>query len=217
MGLRQSIKNALPATVRRAIVGETEMPGGEKTADWYDRAFERDNNFEKHYTESAYYKIWTVILDRIRRSRNRAILEVGCGTGQLALAIDDAGLVDTYRGFDFSPKRIELAKRSAPELDFDEADAFATDLFDTFQYDLVLSTEFLEHVEGDLEVLDRIRPNAHFIGTVPSYPWESHVRHFDSAEDVRQRYASRFADFDILPLKKDRNGNVLYVIEGTKR
>ena len=49
-------------------------------------AFEANEDRRKHYTASPYYPLWTVIVDRLRRPRSRAVLEVACGSGQLAAA-----------------------------------------------------------------------------------------------------------------------------------
>jgi hypothetical protein len=57
---------------------------GEKGAEWYDASFERGRHWRRHYTESPYYFIWTVIADRVLRAGGRSILEIGCGSGQLA-------------------------------------------------------------------------------------------------------------------------------------
>ena len=74
----------------------------------------------------------TVIVDRLRRIKPKAILEIGCGPGQLAAAIRDAGLAPAYTGIDFS--EVALILRGRP-------------VYSTAEYDTVVSAEFLEHVE----------------------------------------------------------------------
>lgn len=65
---------------------QVEQPG-EKGADWYDASFDAGGTGARHYTESEYYFLWSVIVDRIQTAAARSILEIGCGTGQLARLI----------------------------------------------------------------------------------------------------------------------------------
>lgn len=190
---------------------------GEKPASWYDRAFEEAEGYSAHYSRSPYYVSWTVILDRIRRAGVKSVLEVACGPGQLACALRDSGLLQTYQGFDFSAKRVAAARAACRGFAFEVADAFTTTLFETVAYDVVIATEFLEHVNEDLRVIERIRPGARFIGTVPNYPYVSHVRHFVDVAAVSERYAAMFDDFTVVPIVRDERGNVLYIMEGQKR
>jgi demethylmenaquinone methyltransferase / 2-methoxy-6-polyprenyl-1,4-benzoquinol methylase len=50
------------------------------------------------------------------------VLDVGCGTGDLAIASRDAGAVEVT-GVDFAARMLERARRKAPELRWVEADA----------------------------------------------------------------------------------------------
>lgn len=216
------VRRALPTPVKhflRKALGlktHTEEAAGEKSAEWYDKAFESADGYHLHYTKSPYYTAWTVIIDRLRASKAQAVLEIACGPGQLACAVWDSGLVRSYHGFDFSEKRIAAAKLACPGFAFEVADAFTTTAFEALAYDTVIATEFLEHVEEDLRVLDRIRPGTRFIGTVPNYPYVSHVRHFVDTKAVSERYADRFEDSTAAPIVRDQQGHVLFLIEGIR-
>lgn len=220
---KSSLLRLLPRSVekflRRLFGRPAHVPeeAGEKSATWYDRAFEEAADYSAHYTRSPYYVSWTVIIDRVRRARATSVLEVACGPGQLACALRDAGLLQKYVGFDFAAKRVEAARKSCPDYTFLVADAFATPLFEAPDYEVVIATEFLEHVHEDLRVLERVRSGARFIGTVPNYPYVSHVRHFVDEAAVRERYAPYFTEFSVASIVRDRQGNVLYLIEGIKR
>lgn len=124
--------------------------------------------------------------------------------------------VPRYLGLDFSPARVEHARAVCPEYEFVAADAFETDVFEGHEYDAVVCTEFLEHVEKDMEILDRIRPGSLFLATVPNFPYDSHVRHFTSASQVADRYGSVFEDLRVDSFTLVRKDRVLYLIEGTK-
>jgi SAM-dependent methyltransferase len=219
MGFKEVVKKILPPVVInkvRAYRNSQREEAGEKSAEWYENAFQKSDTYEKHYTESRYYPIWTVLIDRVRKHGPANVLEIGCGTGQLAWALRDYDLLKDYCGLDFSPKRIEFARIQCPDLRFEIADVFQTDLFTTAHYDLVIATEFLEHVEQDLEVIARIRSGVHFLGTVPNYPWTSHVRHFDTRDQVIERYSGYIANLGVFPIIRRNDNKIIYVMEGQK-
>jgi hypothetical protein len=91
-----------------------------------------------------------------------------------------------------------------------------TDLFGTFDYDAIVCSEFLEHVKEDLAVLNRIRPGTRFYGTVPNFPFTSHLRHFRNEADVFSRYAPSFTNFGIDTFLGDVEGHSFYLMEGRK-
>ncbi|HET8635445.1 MAG TPA: class I SAM-dependent methyltransferase [Acidobacteriaceae bacterium] len=188
-------------------------PSGQKDASWYDASFDANDAWRSHYSESEYYFLWTVIADRIERAKIESILEIGCGPTQLACLLKDKG-IRKYHGFDFSARRIEQAKQVCPEFKFSLQDAFQTDLFTTVDYDAVICTEFLEHVEKDIEALKRIRSGARFYGTVPNFPFTSHVRHFGSEDEVRSRYSRCFSDLRVDVFLANVNGKAFYLLEG---
>ena len=207
---------AVLAIRRRAAqpVHDTEAMG-QKEPEWYDRSFEDHEHWKWHYTRSGYYFLWTVIADRLIRAGARSILDVGCGSGQLAAVLKDKG-IERYCGIDFSEKRIAQARQACPGFEFVHADAFATDLFERRDYDAVLSTEFLEHVERDLDIIRKIRPGARFIGTVPNFPFESHVRHFFDRAEVAARYGPHFRDFRVDSFLANDRAKTFFVLEGVK-
>ena len=128
--------SGLYRVVKQLSSGTSQASGRveEKGPAFYEQSFEANPQRRKHYTESPYYPLWTVIVDRLRRAGTRAVLEVGCGSGQLAWAIDDAKMLARYCGFDFTGVMIEQARRNCPHLRFEVADAHTTRLFETFDY-----------------------------------------------------------------------------------
>ena len=145
----KQVKRIFHGIKRRLHLPKHEESRGEKGPDFYDQVFLENENLRVHYTASFYYFMWTVIVDRIRRARRKAVLEVGCGTGQLAHAIYDAGMIQSYCGLDFSKTRIEQARRHCPAYRFEAVDVFQTSLFEDYNYDMVIATEFLEHIEQE--------------------------------------------------------------------
>lgn len=193
-----------------------DLVNKQQGSEYYDKAFEENNGWRKHYTRSPYYIIWTVIIDRLRRCGSRKVLEIGCGPGQLASAVCDSGIVDSYVGIDFSSKGISYARLACPRFQFEHADALETDLIEKLEYDTVLTTEFLEHVERDIDIIRRIRLGVRFIATVPNFPYVSHVRHFENPEEAFERYGSFFEDFSIVVIPANEQGKKFFLMEGTR-
>lgn len=190
-------------------------PHGEKDPEWYDEHFESAGHWRRHYTESHYFFLWSVIADRMLRAGVGSVLDVGCGPGQVAALLRDKG-IQCHWGVDFSAKRIEQARTVCPDFTFIVSDAFQADVFERLPYDAVLATEFLEHVERDLDLVRRVRPGARFHGTVPNFPYVSHVRHFAGVEEVRARYGGQFLDVRVDAFLADPRGKTYFVIEGVK-
>jgi SAM-dependent methyltransferase len=192
------------------------LPSSERSARFYDFTFRLfGRNLQHHYTSSRYYFLWAVIAERLRQAEASAVLDIGCGSGQLACLLRDQAIVNTYIGIDFSLRRIEQARKVCPQFEFELTDAFKTPLLDTFDYDTVIATEFLEHVREDHAILGRIRPGALFIGTVPDFPSVAHVRHFGDVQEVSARYGAHFEDFDVTPFLAPGR-KTYFLIQGVK-
>lgn len=206
----------MPLRLFKRRSGKKESRTGK---DYYDAAFSSAEHWRAHYTRSPYYFVWTVIVDRLGRVRPAVILEIGCGPGQLAAAIHDAGLPDRrYVGLDFSHVALEHARGACPaQFEFVEADAISTDLYETLDYDTVISTEFLEHVEQDIDVLGKLRRGTTVIATVPNFPYVSHVRHFSDPASVAERYGPLFDDFSVTPIPGVASGTTFFLIQGRRR
>lgn len=216
--LRRVLPDSVVNGCKRALglpVHLTVEPG-EKGPEYYDRAFDDDDPRRQHYTSSSYYFLWTVIVDRLRRLDARSVLEIGCGPGQLAAAIYDAHLIREYHGFDFSEPRVLQARRACPAFSFAVADAYTTDIFDTFRYDTAIATEFLEHVAGDLEILAKLPSGTRFLGTVPNFPYVSHVRHFSDDRDVLDRYQQVLQSCSVSSFLENDQGKTFFLIEGVR-
>lgn len=165
-------------------------------AEFYDESFENEDRWKLPYFQLSWYGSWSVIGDRVAAEPEPSVLDLGCGAGHLARLLADRG-VRRYVGFDFSEKRLEHARSVVPEFRFEVADAYTTDLFDTVDYGIVTCTEFLEHLAGDLEILARVRSGVRVLGTVPNYDATAHLRFFDNADEVRERYEHCFTDLTV--------------------
>jgi 2-polyprenyl-3-methyl-5-hydroxy-6-metoxy-1,4-benzoquinol methylase len=202
-------------SLRSAVHTATGRYGVERDAAFYDATFLAHEHWTLHYTESHYYPLWAVLADRIRVAPIGPVLDIGCGPGQLARLLWDHG-VRRYCGLDFSPERLKRARTVCPEFEFVLADVFHTEVFDTRSYDTVVCTEFLEHVERDMDVLRRIRPGARVLATVPNFPGPGHVRAFSDAAEVAERYSSLLPDLRVDTHLASSSGTKYFLIDGVR-
>ena len=162
--------------------------------------FSSSEEYTRHYSQSHYYFLWAVVADRIRRDGLSRILEIGCGPGQLASMLFDQGIT-AYAGMDFSAAAIAMARSNAPRGQFEVGDARTTDIHQRYEHDVVVCTEVLEHVQDDLQIIDRFLPGKRCLCSVPNFPHESHVRCFENAFAVRARYGPYFDGLDVATFK----------------
>lgn len=181
-------------------------------ASWYDAGYGESAEYRKHYTQSVYWPVWTLALDRISRRAPKSVLEIGCGPGQFARALLD-WLPVSYLGFDFSETAINLARRSSPDGEFLVEDIFRTTLY-ARPVDLVIAFEVLEHVEDDFHVIESLPAGRRFIGSVPNFDSQSHVRWFDSVCSVAARYQSRLDELEIVKVPTSPEGACIFIFEG---
>jgi 2-polyprenyl-3-methyl-5-hydroxy-6-metoxy-1,4-benzoquinol methylase len=187
----------------------------QKEASWYDDVYKLNTDYLGHYTQSRYYFIWSVICDRFLRSGLKLILDLGCGPGQFASLLSDKGIYN-YCGLDYSKVAIALAQQQSPLHKFIQTDILQSDALKVADYDCVVALEFLEHIEQDIQILQRIKSGTKFYGTVPNFPYISHVRHFNNKQEVRSRYDHLFSGFSVDSLLGNKNGTTYYLIEGIK-
>ena len=190
--------NILTALRRRLNV-PSRRHGQERSADWYDRVFSRSRVYQTSYHDSPYYVLWALIVDRIRRDKLRRVLDIGCGTGQLAAFLFEHG-IEEYVGIDFSSAAIAQASKAAPRGRFLVDDARRSDVYASVAHDVLVCTEVLEHIEDDFAVVSKFRPGVRCLLSVPSYPSEGHVRHFADEGAVTERYSPYFDGLDVMAL-----------------
>lgn len=209
-----------PAMLRslRQLRRSTKKPvvGMERDADWYDKTFLEYGHYRVHYTQSPYYPLWTVILDRMLSGGVKQVLDLGCGPGQFAFMLHVGG-IPKYLGIDFSGEQIAYARTVCPEYEFLQADILKLENWRDKPCDTILSTEFLEHIEQDLFVLENMPSGVRFIGSVPNFPAEGHVRYFNSVDEVQARYGSYFDDFRVDKILRTESGGGFFLMDGRKR
>ncbi len=188
----------------------------ERDTAWYDSAYKESTTYQGSYTQSPYYFLWCVLVDRLIRSGATSVLDIGCGSGQVAGFLRDKGL-QRYVGLDVSSEATGLARSQCPEFEFVTASVFDTDVFTSVEYDTVICMEFLEHVTEDLQVLNRIRSGTRFFGTVPNFPYPSHVRCFSSGKEVASHYGGLFDPLSVDTFESPAEGIRFFILDGIKK
>jgi ubiquinone/menaquinone biosynthesis C-methylase UbiE len=99
---------------------------------WDRRANSFDDELGHGLVSDEQRRAWLDLLSRLVGSSPRRVLDVGCGTGFLALRLAELG--HTVTGIDLAPQMIEQARRKAEQqgqqIDFRVGDASAIDLPD---------------------------------------------------------------------------------------
>ena len=181
------------------------MENKEFASEQYDEIYAAggaERIYDVPYRQSGYYPLFKRVQRILKRQKIRSVLEVGCGTGGLAHLLKDRSPAIVYRGFDFSPVAVQRAAARLGEPGwFFVGDARARESYPG-EFDTIVCTEVLEHIEADLEVIAQWTPGVHCVCSVPNFDADNHVRHFASEEEVRRRYGELIAIEQIVKVKK---------------
>lgn len=157
----------------------------------YDAMFEIGGEagvFDLPYKRSPYYPMFKAVRSSLMRRAPQRVLEVGCGTGPLAHLLQETTRI-SYQGFDFSDVAVRKARARTGHSDrFFVGDATAAATYEGLQYDAIVCTEVLEHLEDDLGVLRHWKEGTYCVCSVPNYDADTHVRFFRDEAAVRARY-----------------------------
>jgi cyclopropane fatty-acyl-phospholipid synthase-like methyltransferase len=167
-----------------------ETTGGkEKATEFYDRLHSKLNDDS---ARAIYYPLFREVVNQIRLHGSRSVLEVGCGNGFLGEMVMQRSKA-AYRGFDFSEVAVKNAgRRTGQPKAFFVGDARDAQSYAS-EYDTIICTEVLEHIDADLDVVRNWSPRTWCVCTVPNFDWDSHVRFFRSTAEVRERYGEFIA------------------------
>jgi len=157
--------------------------------EWYNEMFENTPRYARHYSTVRLYYVFAVVLQMMRKNvRNPDILEIACGTGQLAHYLFDEGF-RKYRGFDFSDVALTIAKSKKLPFKFFKGNVHDKKLYQG-NYNVVLGTEILEHLEDDINPIKNMRKGVLGIFSVPNYICKGHVRCFKGQDQVKRRFGA---------------------------
>ena len=199
--------------------------GEEKNSAHYDNAYNITKAYHGEPEEfESYYPMWLTAASKICLINGANVVDLGCGPGHFCKTLYQEGFGGNFIGYDFSEVAIRMAKK-LNKLEhcatFEKKDLLEFDFAKNKDGNTVyVSFEFLEHIEGDLEVIKKIPQGAKVFFSVPSFDYKSHVRFFESEKEVLKRY-EKFIKIDFieayiqkhaLPAKK-----YIYLFIGSKR
>ncbi len=164
--------------------------GKEQPASYYDRVYAGSEGYKRPYQKSHYFPMWQSIVSKL--DKNKPVLDIGCGTGQLASYLWDKGF-RKYIGIDFSKEAIAQARKTTKETEdfrFIVTDLFAMD-YKSLGPCQVVCLETLEHIAKDQELIAELQfslPYCPISLSVPTFDDPAHVRYFRSLKDVEDRF-----------------------------
>lgn len=174
--------------------------GKVQDAQYYDDGFATNPHYSIQVTaeksrHSALYKHVHSLL-----SPNDRILEIGCGTGQLAKMLIDSGL-NYVTGFDFSRVAVKMSKQRTGKDLFTVSDVYEY-YFNPDIYDTIIALEVFEHIDNDLDVIGNIQAGKRVIFSLPTFDDAAHVRHFKKAYQITARYSRYFTAWNMVKIGK---------------
>jgi len=161
-----------------------------------------DKIYDLPYRQSGYFPLFQEVLRTLKANGATSVLEVGCGTGGFAHLLFDQGGRVRYRGFDFSGVAVDRSRARTRRSDlFFVGDARRPDSY-AGEFDSIVCTEVLEHINCDLEVIENWRPGIFCVCSVPNFDADNHVRFFCSKGEVQQRYGTLIDIKSVVQIKK---------------
>jgi SAM-dependent methyltransferase len=151
---------------------------------------------DKHFWFRARNEAITCVVRealRAQKTDERAarILEIGCGTGNVLRALEEAFPEGDVCGMDLFEEGLRYARRRVKRASIVKADA--TKLTgENESYDVIGMFDVLEHLPDDADVLSRVvpllKPGAACVVTVPAHMalWS----YFDELSDHQRRYSA---------------------------
>lgn len=137
------------------------------------------NYFDKYNTQNFIYKklmsnFFSIFLHLINSTEEKNIkfLEVGCGEGELAKILHDQLNNIYYHGFDIDKNIINQAKENNPKGKFTVASAYDMSFIYNQEYDIVIASEVLEHLDNPHKAMIEIQKlkAKYFLFSVPREP-----------------------------------------------
>lgn len=170
---------------------------------FYDNAF-NESEYLVNWETSPQKFLFLALSEMVESGSS--VVELGCGTGQFAELLYSIG-ISKYRGYDWSSVGIAKCRERCPSLFF-EVRNICFDIPNISSEEIVIASEFLEHIPCDLGLLSQIPSKTSLIISLPLGMCSSHLRCFPTIESVKIRYEP-VIDFisDIMPIE----------IEGTKK
>lgn len=185
------------------------------SAAYYDAVFSESPKYQKFAKDSEFVLLWERVLEVLRVSGAISVLDLGCGPGQFAEFLSAEMPQAKYTGLDFSGIAVSRARQRCPQYLFEKRELPITQFSGLPEFDFVVCTEVLEHVELDREILATLPCGVGIVASVPNFDSFGHIRVFHSEEDVRSRYDDLIDNLlvECIPLS---NKNMLWLMHGKR-
>lgn len=205
---------ALMEVQRQHAAGRAEA--GEASASYYDAIFRDSSKYAQHGSVSEYAGVWREIADSLIAAGTRKVLDLGCGPGQFAEYLRESTESIAYTGIDFSEIAIQQARVRCPDYRFEVVLLPNASVVQRFDFDAVICTEVLEHIDQDLSLIESIPAGVEVLATVPNFDSFGHLRYFRSAAQVAERYGHLLCNLQVTPIALSPTSTI-WLFRGQKR
>lgn len=170
--------------------------GYERLRQYYDQAYSEREQYSLAFKAEDTWMADVFLSVQKMLSKTEGIIELGCGSGQLAELLVRKGY-NYLMGVDFSKVAIDMAYERLKNKDmFLLYDLYDLDL-SMMTFDTVICLETFEHIDGDIEVIEKIPTGKRVIFSVPDFDDPAHVRFFKSNTELVDRYGDCFEEMNI--------------------
>lgn len=181
----------------------------DKDLSYYNDVYSKSVEYRKSPENSMYMDLWKAILNLT--SNKESIIEVGCGSGQLANLLIKNGR-NYLKGYDYSEVAIKIARDINKNY---RNRFFIKDIYDMTPSDVdcntVICTEVLEHLDDDFALLATLKKETRFIFSVPDFWYKTHKRVFKTFDEIVNRYEMlTIEDYSVFNTK---GGNKIFLVE----
>lgn len=170
--------------------------GQEKESSYYDDIFRVSKSYRMNYIEIDRFLIFVRIRQWMLKRETWPVIEIGCGTGQMAAYLEDEGITN-YTGVDFSKEALAIARGLSKQkfVQYDVRKGLEEIIKKTTVGEgekiIVIATEFMEHIGEDIKLLQDLPAGSLFLFSVPCFDDKAHVRFFNNLDEVKSRYENR--------------------------
>ena len=144
---------------------------------------------DRHWWFASRTRALLALMDPLLSGRDLALLDVGCGAGNMIHHLSRYGRV---KGVELDPRPVAVARQRG--YDVDQADAAQGLTYEGARFDVVTALDVIEHNQDDLSILREmqrvLKPGGYAVVTVPAFMWlwsyndelNAHLRRYTAGE-----------------------------------